>query len=65
MKETIGIDYEKEYLKLSLENNNLRKENEELKETVLAMAKTYITIDKLNDIIRNIEKELRTLNKRK
>ena len=65
MKETIGIDYEKEYLKLSLENNNLRKENEEIKETVLAMAKTYITIDKLNDIIRNIEKELRTLNKRK
>ena len=36
-----------------------------MKETVLAMAKTYITIDKLNDIIRNIEKELRTLNKRK
>ena len=65
MKETIGIDYEKEYLRLSIENSNLIKENEELKETVLAMAKTYITIDKLNDIIRNIEKELRTLSKRK
>ena len=65
MEETVGVDYEKEYLRLSLENNNLRKENEELKETVLSTAKTHITIVKLNDIVRNIERELRTLNKRK
>ncbi len=65
MKETVGIDFEKEYLRLTMENSNLRKENEELKETVLSMAKTYITIDKLNDIIRSIERELRALNKRK
>ena len=65
MKETVGIDYEKEYLRLSIENGNLTRENQELKETVLAMAKTYITIDKLNDIIRNIEKELKVISKRK
>ncbi len=65
MKETIGIDYEKEYLRLSIENTNLRKTNEELKETILAVAKTYVIIDKLNDIIRDIDRELKILNKRK
>ena len=65
MGETIGIDYEKEYLRLSIENSNLKKGNEELKETILAMAKTYITINELNDIIRSIDVELKLLNKKR
>ncbi len=65
MKETVGIDYEKEYLRLSMENDNLTRENEELKETVLAMSKTFFTIDKLNDVIKDIEKELKVISKRK
>ncbi len=65
MKENAEINYEKEYLKLSMENDNLTRENKELKETVLAMSKTFFTIDKLNDVIKNIEKELKIINKRK
>ncbi len=65
MEKTIGIDYEKEYLRLSIENSNLKNKTEELKETILAMAKTYITINELNDIIRSIDVELKALNKRR
>ena len=65
MKENAEINYEKEYLKLSMENDNLTRENKELKETVLAMSKTFFTIDKLNDVIKDIEKELKVISKRK
>lgn len=53
------IDYEKEYKKVM-------KENQELKETIISMTKVMFLRDNaLVEIIKNIEKELKIMSKRK
>lgn len=61
---TIGLDYEKEYERLTRENSNLKKENEKYQKTILDMASLYSTISDLGDVIRDIDKELRKLSRR-
>lgn len=63
--ETIGLDYEKEYIRLTFENGRLKAENEDLKKSILSMIKVYSTIDDMNTLFKDIEKELKTLSRRK
>ena len=63
-EKTIGIDYEKEYLRLSIENNKLRQENEELKNGILSMVKVYTSVDAMNDIFKDIERELKIISRK-
>lgn len=56
------IDYKKEYERLK----EVEKENQELKETIINMSKfMYLRDNALTEIIVKIEKELRTISKRK
>ena len=63
--ETVGLDYEKEYIRLSFENEKLKAENEDLKKSILSMIKVYSTIDDMNILFKDIEKELKALSRRK
>ena len=56
------INYRKECERLK----EVEKENQELKETILSMAKTMFSRDNtLTEVIKKIEKELRVISKRK
>ncbi len=64
MKETKDLDYKKEYIGLTIKNSELLKENEKLKKTILSMATVYTTVDELEKVIIDIEKELKRINRR-
>lgn len=64
MKETEDLDYKKEYIELTIKNNELLKENEKLKKTILSMATVYTTVNELEKVIIDIEKELKRINGR-
>ena len=64
MKETKDLDYKKEYIGLTIKNSELLKENEKLKKTILSMAAVYTTVDELEKVAINIEKELKRINRR-
>ena len=64
MKETKDLDYKKEYIGLTIKNSELLKENEKLKKTILSMAAVYTTVDELEKVVINIEKELKRINRR-
>lgn len=56
------IDYKKEYERLK----EVEKENKELKETIINMSKfMFLRDNALTEIIAKIEKELRTISRRK
>lgn len=56
------IDYKKEYERLK----KVEKENKELKETIINMSKfMFLRDNALTEIIAKIEKELRTISRRK
>ncbi len=56
------IDYKKEYERLK----EVEKENKELKETIINMSKfMFLRDNALTEIIVKIEKELRTISRRK
>ena len=62
---TVGINYETEYMRLSIENNKLTQENNDLKKAILSMVKVYSTVDDMNKIFKDIERELKIISKRK
>ena len=62
---TVGIDYEIEYMKLSIENDKLTQENSDLKKAILSMIKVYSTVDDMNKVFKDIERELKIISKRK
>ena len=62
---TVGINYEAEYMRLSIENNKLIQENNDLKKAILSMVKIYSTVDDMNKIFKDIERELKIISKRK
>ena len=56
------VDYRKEYERLK----EVEKENQELKETIINMSKfMFLRDNSLVETIKNIEKELRTISRRK
>lgn len=56
------IDYKKEYERLK----EVEKENKELKETIINMSKfMFLRDNALTEIIVKIEKELKTISRRK
>ena len=56
------IDYKKEHERLK----EVEKENKELKETIINMSKfMFLRDNALTEIITKIEKELRTISRRK
>lgn len=56
------INYKKEYERLK----EVEKENKELKETIINMSKfMFLRDNALTEIIAKIEKELRTISRRK
>ena len=62
---TVDINYEAEYVRLSIENNKLIQENNDLKKAILSMVKVYSTVDDMNKILKDIERELKIISKRK
>lgn len=61
-KETIDIDYEIEYARLK----RVEAENIELKDTIINMTKiVFTTLNELSTTIKDIERELKTLSRRK
>lgn len=62
---TVGINYEAEYMRLSIENNKLIQENNDLKKAILSIVKVYSTVDDMNKIFKDIERELKIISKRK
>ena len=63
MKEEVKeVDYRKEYERLK----EVEKENQELKETIINMSKfMFLRDNSLVETIKNIEKELRIISRRK
>lgn len=56
------VDYRKEYERLK----EVEKENQELKETIINMSKfMFLRDNSLVETIKNIEKELRIISRRK
>ncbi len=62
---TIEINYKAEYMRLSIENNKLIQENNDLKKSILSMVKVYSTVDDMNKVFKDIERELKIISKRK
>ena len=57
-KEIVGIDYEKEYLRLK----DVEKENKELKETLINLTKLFVNSnDALEKTIKDIDRNLRLI----
>lgn len=61
-KETVGINYELEYFRLK----KVEAENQELKDALINMAKAmFNSFNSLSDVIRDIDRELKRLNRNK
>ena len=59
-KETVSINYEFEYFRLK----KLEAENQELKDTIINMAKAmFNSFNSLDDVIKDIDRELKQLRR--
>ena len=61
-KETVGIDYEREYFRLK----DVEKENKELKKTLINLTKLFVNRnDILEKAIKDIDKNLRLIARKR
>ena len=61
-KETVGIDYEREYFRLK----DVEKENKELKETLINLTKLFVNRnDVLEKAIKDIDKNLKLIARKR
>lgn len=61
-KETVGIDYEREYFRLK----DVEKENKELKKTLINLTKLFVNRnDVLEKAIKDIDKNLKLIARKR